>query len=177
MTPRPGWRGKSRSPLILCPEVGRSTAVGRLPNASELLCALGGRNLHGRLCHLAHDLADLHALTYSRPSTDGSATKRRDELIADINAWAAVHLPLPAVGARAHRETLGDTIDRIAAVAARAFHLLMTDDPAGIRVHTAWTRLAELELAYGDLVRELDDGRRYLPRREPKPRPAPCHLP
>ncbi|WP_433757255.1 hypothetical protein [Nocardia sp. CA-135398] len=79
------------------------------------------------------------------------------ELVANINAWATEHLPLRAADHRA--AALGDIIDRIAATADRAFHLLMTDDLTGEHMHVAWTRLAELSNAYGDLVREAEDGR------------------
>uniref|UniRef100_UPI002453AFFE DUF4254 domain-containing protein n=1 Tax=Nocardia wallacei TaxID=480035 RepID=UPI002453AFFE len=88
---------------------------------------------------------------------------RRRRIVAEIDSWADLNLARSAVGARAHIETLGQTIDHIAAAAATAFHVLNTDDPAGILMHRHWTRLAELEVAYGDLVRDIRDGRRYLP--------------
>ncbi|MFC9897685.1 hypothetical protein ACFVMC_28685 [Nocardia sp. NPDC127579] len=86
----------------------------------------------------------------------------RGELVTRINGWASRHRR-PTAGAIEHEESLGDVIDRIAVVADRAFHLLMTDDPSGELMHAAWTRLAEEEVAYGDLVRAVADGRRSLP--------------
>ncbi|WP_062983113.1 hypothetical protein [Nocardia anaemiae] len=79
------------------------------------------------------------------------------ELVANINTWATEHLTLRTTDQRG--AALGDIIDRIAATADRAFHLLMTGDLTGEHMHVAWTRLAELSNAYGDLVREAEDGR------------------
>ncbi|MBO0854723.1 MAG: hypothetical protein J2P18_13285 [Nocardia sp.] len=138
-------------------------AVAALPSSSELLCAVGGQLVPGTLCRLARDLADVHRQPNFPPRRADRFAVRRAGLIADIDAWASVALPHPAIGAHRHQWTLGETIDRIAAVAADAFRLLMTDDPAGDRVHAEWTRLAELEVGYGDLVRDLREGRRYLP--------------
>jgi hypothetical protein len=39
----------------------------------------------------------------------------------------------------------------------------MTDDVTSDRMHAAWTRLAELELGYADLLGDIRSGRRYLP--------------
>ncbi|WP_329415641.1 hypothetical protein OG563_23030 [Nocardia vinacea] len=79
------------------------------------------------------------------------------ELVANINIWATEHLTLRS---DSHRDAaLGDIIDRIAATADHAFHLLMTGDLTGEHMHVAWTRLAELSITYGDLVREAEDGR------------------
>ncbi|MEV6135802.1 hypothetical protein AB0L63_07000 [Nocardia sp. NPDC051990] len=70
---------------------------------------------------------------------------------------ATEHLTLRTVNRR--DAELGDIIDRIAAAADRAFHLLMTVDLTGEHMHVASTRLAELRIAYGDLVREAEEGR------------------
>ncbi len=79
------------------------------------------------------------------------------ELVANINTWATEHLTLRTDN---RRDTeLGDIIDRIAATADRAFHLLMTGDLTGEHMHVVWTQLAELSNAYSDLVREAEDGR------------------
>ncbi|WP_280314649.1 DUF4254 domain-containing protein, partial [Nocardia wallacei] len=110
-----------------------------------------------------------HAHTVVHPSLRVEVARadrmrpRRRRIVAEIDSWADLNLARSAVGARAHIETLGQTIDHIAAAAATAFHVLNTDDPAGILMHRHWTRLAELEVAYGDLVRDIRDGRRYLP--------------
>lgn len=146
------------------PYSGTAVAAA-LPSSSELLCALGGRFVPGTLCRLARELAEVHRHPNFSPHRADRFPVRRAGLIADIDAWTVQNLPSPAIGAHRHQCTLGETIDRIAAVAAGAFQLLMTDDPAGSRVHAEWTRLAELEVGYGDLVRDLQDGRRYLPLR------------
>ncbi len=134
-----------------------------LPNPSELLCALRGQYLRNALCRMAHDLTEVHHRMLVDESCSHRLRPRRRQLLAEIDTWADLNLSRSAVGARAHTETLAQTIDHIAAAAALAFHLLHTDDPAGILMHRQWTRLAELEVAYGDLVRDLQDGRRYLP--------------
>ncbi|WP_327101054.1 DUF4254 domain-containing protein [Nocardia vinacea] len=134
-----------------------------LPSASELLCALSGQYVRGELCELAYALVELHRHRREWPLEFNC---RRAELVADVNAWAVRNLPHRAVGARKHEESLGEFMDRIAAVAAHAFYLLMTDDVTGTRMHAAWTRLAELEVGYSDLLRDVHDGRRYLPASE-----------
>uniref|UniRef100_UPI0024564917 DUF4254 domain-containing protein n=1 Tax=Nocardia wallacei TaxID=480035 RepID=UPI0024564917 len=114
-------------------------------------------------CRRAHYHPPVH---HCRPGPEPRADRmrpRRRRIVAEIDSWADLNLARSAVGARAHIETLGQTIDHIAAAAATAFHVLNTDDPAGILMHRHWTRLAELEVAYGDLVRDIRDGRRYLP--------------
>ncbi|MBB5917624.1 hypothetical protein BJY24_006536 [Nocardia transvalensis] len=135
--------------------------AAELPSASELLCAMHGQHVCGALCHLAHELADVHRRM--RAGLRPDLAHHRATLIVSIDDWAASHLPAPACGARVHTETLGQTIDHIASAAARAFHILMTDDPAGTLMHAEWTHLAELEIAYSDLARDIESGRRCLP--------------
>ncbi|MGW5516810.1 DUF4254 domain-containing protein [Nocardia africana] len=137
--------------------------TAELPTPSDLLCALMGQCVTGTLTNLAYTLAGAHRDKRRHPHRAEQLRLHRVALIAEIDAWTMRSLPSPAVGARPNPNTLGQTVDRIAAVAARAFDLLMTDDPSGDRLHAQWTRLAELEVAYGDLVRDLRDGRRYLP--------------
>jgi hypothetical protein len=179
-----------------------ATVAAVLPSPSELLQALAGRNVRraysGRLlpqrgldqdgaefhrgrvvgeralCSLAHGLTDVHRQIQLHPDRVSQFDTRRAGLIADVDDWTFRNLPSPAVGARRHEHTLGEIIDCIAAAAARAFELLMADNPTGARMHTQWTRLAELELAYSDLVRDLRDGRCYLPvNGAPNPVPIP----
>ncbi|MET8779477.1 hypothetical protein ABZV58_31140 [Nocardia sp. NPDC004654] len=54
-------------------------------------------------------------------------------------------------------------IDRLAEAQVRAYHLLMTVDPADPRVHAAWYRLAELVDGYTDLITEVIHRARRLP--------------
>lgn len=134
-----------------------------LPSPSALLCALRGQCGTDALTELVNKLAGVHQELVMHPDRADRLRMRAAGLIGEIDAWTMRNLPSPAVGARRNPFTLGETVDRIAAVAARAFELLMTDDPSGVRLHAQWTQLAELEVAYGDLVRDLRDGRRYLP--------------
>ncbi|WP_067474011.1 DUF4254 domain-containing protein [Nocardia amamiensis] len=134
-----------------------------LPSPSMLLCALGGQHVHGPVCRWASELAELHRRRREVPGRLVEIDGHRAELVERINTWAAVQLPSAAPGVRLHEASLGEVIDGMAVVAERAFHLLMHDDPGGERMHAAWTRLAELEIAYADLVREVGDGRRRLP--------------
>ncbi|MEV4124638.1 hypothetical protein [Nocardia sp. NPDC049707] len=128
-----------------------------LPSTSELLCALSGKQVRGHVCRWSHDLVRLHRITREHPEQAAVIDCIRTELVANINTWATEHLTL---GTDSRRDAeLGDIIDRIAAAADRAFHLLMTDDLTGEHMHVAWTRLAELRIAYSDLVREAEDGR------------------
>ncbi|WP_169816369.1 DUF4254 domain-containing protein [Nocardia miyunensis] len=108
-------------------------------------------------------MTELHRQIQLHPDRANQSRSRRARLIADVDAWTFRNLPSPAVGARRHEQTLGEIIDRMAAAAARAFELLMADSPTGARMHTQWTRLAELEIGYSDLARDLRDGRCYLP--------------
>ena len=140
--------------------------TSHLPSATELLTAIGGRGAHGPVCCLAFALSQSYR--DAGPAAERLRSRRR-ALIAEINTWSSLYLPAPTTGSRVYERTLGELIDGIAARAARAFHLLMHDDPAGVPMHTAWTRLAELSIAYGDLVRDIDSGRCCLPRVERRP--------
>ncbi|WP_156371079.1 hypothetical protein [Nocardia arizonensis] len=142
---------------------GRSVVCEVLPSKDQLLAALRGHYLLGPLCTQAFDLAELHRQRRERPECAAEIDSRRDELRGQIDGWARVTLPVPRPGAPTVAETLGVTIDRMAAASALAFHLLMTIDPAGNEMHAAWTRLAELEIAYGELSFGLIAGYRRLP--------------
>ncbi|MER7450832.1 DUF4254 domain-containing protein [Nocardia beijingensis] len=134
-----------------------------LPSPSALLCALGGQHVDGPVSRWARELTELHRQCREDARETAETRRRRTELIDRIDTWAALHLPSADPAVRVHHESLGEMIDRMAAVAEEAFHLLMHDDPGGERMHAAWTRLAELEIAYTDLVRAIGDGRRRLP--------------
>ncbi|WP_431969575.1 DUF4254 domain-containing protein [Nocardia sp. bgisy134] len=87
----------------------------------------------------------------------------RTELILAVDVWVGEHLPHPHPAATLHTETLGTVIDRLAEAQVRAYHLLMTIDPADARVHAAWYRLAELVDGYTDLTTEVMRRARRLP--------------
>ncbi|WP_457227371.1 DUF4254 domain-containing protein [Nocardia gipuzkoensis] len=88
---------------------------------------------------------------------------RRAELIIEVDVWVGDRLPIPHPGATLHTETLGAVIDRLAEAQVRAYHLLMSIDPADPRVHAAWYRLAELVDGYTDLITEIAQRSRRLP--------------
>ncbi|WP_433680927.1 DUF4254 domain-containing protein [Nocardia sp. CA-119907] len=139
------------------PALVRTTAGAALPSKSELLCAMSGQQVRGHVCQWSRELVRLHRIRRERPQSTAVIDCLRIELVANINAWATEHLPRRS--ADLLDTQLGDTIDRIAATADRAFHLLMTEDLSGEHMHVAWRRLAELATAYGDLVRQAEDGR------------------
>ncbi len=132
-----------------------------LPSPTELLYAVGGRKAEGPVCSLASALSESYRLESG--SSGNPAQSRRRILIAEINSWSSEYLPAPRAGIRVYERTLGELIDVIAEGAARAFHLLRNDDPAGELMHAEWTRLAELQIAYRDLVHDIETGRCCLP--------------
>ncbi|GGK98620.1 DUF4254 domain-containing protein [Nocardia jinanensis] len=111
---------------------------------------------------VARNLEAHHRRTPKSQEWPQSLRTRRAALVRGIDRRAR-RLPPPRQGARAHPESLGELIDRIAAAAASAFHILMTGDVSSDRMHAAWTGLAELELDYSDLLSDIRTGRRYLP--------------
>ncbi|WP_433713537.1 hypothetical protein ACQP2U_04505 [Nocardia sp. CA-084685] len=146
------------NPTFRRPPTLAGTNVGSaLPSTSELLCALSGKQVRGHVCRWSRDLVRLHRIRREHPQRAAVIDCLRVELVANINTWATEHLTLRPDNRR--DAALGDIIDRIAASADHAFHLLMTGDLTGEHMHVAWTRLAELSNAYGDLVREAEHGR------------------
>ncbi|MBH0776445.1 DUF4254 domain-containing protein [Nocardia bovistercoris] len=145
---------------------GRTDALTVLPSKDQLLAALRGHYLLGPLCTQAFGLAELHRQRRDQPERAARIDSRRAELVGEIDDWADAALPAPRADARTATEPLGVTIDRMASASALAFHLLMTGDPAGDEMHAAWTRLAELEIAYGELSAALLAGYRRLPVRD-----------
>lgn len=87
--------------------------------------------------------------------------ERRARLIRDIDRWVEVRLPAARGGAYLHTESVGSVVDRLARLSACAY-AAMADDQ-GWDLWFAWERLAELAIAYEDLVTELSRGRRRLP--------------
>lgn len=135
-----------------------------LPTASALICALAGQYLSGTVCRSAHQLVEIHHRTQVGTDSFEQLRTRRAELVGTLDRWAR-RLPPSAPAAHANSDSLGTLVDRIAEAAARAFHLLRTDDIGGEPLRAAWTRLAELELEYADLVREITARKCYLPPR------------
>ncbi|MGK8508750.1 DUF4254 domain-containing protein [Nocardia asiatica] len=144
-----------------------------LPSPSSLLCALGGQHVQGPVSRWARELTELHRRHREDAHRAAEIDAQRAEVVDRIDTWASLHLPRAPRGARLHEASLGEVIDRMAAVAEKAFYLLMHDDPGGERMHAAWTRLAELEIAYADLASAVEDGRRRLPQKRTQPSAAP----
>ena len=142
----------------------RAAAIARLGHivpAHGYRVAVRGRRAEGPVCNLASALWESYRLESGFAGI--RLRSRRRTLIAEIDAWSSRHLPAPTAGTRVYERTLGELIDVMAAGAARAFHLLMHDDPASERMHAEWTRLAELKIAYRDLVHDIEIGRCCLP--------------
>lgn len=162
-----GWTAQTlpapdRVPADTDPGAKHPLDPADLPNADALICALAGRPPECDLCRSAYALVELHRSVAKTAEWTEPFRTRRIALVLGIDHWAR-RLPPPRPGARPHPESLGQLIDRLATAAASAFHLLMTEDVTGDRMHAAWTRLAELELDYADLLGDLRSGRRYLP--------------
>ncbi|MEU8899163.1 hypothetical protein [Nocardia sp. NPDC048505] len=138
-----------------------------LPSKDQLLAALRGHYLLGPLCAEAFELAELHRQRRDAPERSAEFETSRVELIERIDDWAAAALPTPHPGARTTPDRLGLVIDRMADASEYAFRLLMTIDPGSHEMHAAWTRLAELEIAYGELSAGLLSGHRRLPNGRP----------
>lgn len=139
----------------------RATAC-RLPDQRELVAAFSGseRPQPGQplLCW-AHSLATLHRRRHGDPLSTAGIDCRRAELVALIDRWAEAQ----ATAGRTHprADSLGATIDRMAAAHVHANHLLhsaerVSDD----RVHAAWYRLALLADEWTDLVTGAAPARR-----------------
>ncbi|MGO4647588.1 DUF4254 domain-containing protein [Nocardia sp. 2YAB30] len=136
----------------------------RLPTRSQLLHACrDGKSLADHpVLRRACELTDLHARSLrAAPAVVADLDEQRVRLVRDIDRWAEVRLPPAHGGAYLHTESLGAVIDRLAQLSARAYAALA--DGAEWDLWFAWERLAELAVAYEDLVTELATGRRRLP--------------
>ncbi|WP_054812203.1 DUF4254 domain-containing protein [Nocardia arizonensis] len=122
-----------------------------LPAAEELCAAIrGDPTVAHPLTRIAADFGRLYRRT--APDLDCARRCDRDEMVFAVDTWAASHLPVPRPDARAHTETVGAVIDRLARLQVHAWTLLMTvDNVADPQVHAAWHRLAELVDSYTDL--------------------------
>ncbi|MBF6136625.1 DUF4254 domain-containing protein [Nocardia otitidiscaviarum] len=146
---------------------GSRAATNRFPSKDELLEAFHRSDRYENpLADFATRLADLHRRRQQYPQRSDEIDRQRGELVTVIDCWVATNTPPPHPRARMHTETVGTLIDRMAATAATAFRVLMTEHPGSDTVHAAWTRLAELENAYSDLTDDLARGWRRLPHTE-----------
>lgn len=141
---------------------GRPVAL-RLPDQRELVAAFTAAEYEPAgqpLLTWANTLAHLHRRRQGDPLSTAGIDCRRAEVVELIDRWAGA----AATAARPHRlraDSLGTTIDRMAAAHVHANHLLhhcerVSDD----RVHAAWYRLALLADEWTDLVTGAEQVRR-----------------
>ncbi|WP_433524949.1 DUF4254 domain-containing protein [Nocardia pseudovaccinii] len=128
-----------------------------LPDQRELVAAFGGHPVEPGQDHplipLAHALADLHRQRHGDPLATAGIDCRRAELVSAIDTWVITRVPQRRSTAHIRAESIGATMDRMAAAYVHASHLLhtaekVTDD----RVHAAWYRLALLADQWSDLI-------------------------
>lgn len=149
----------------------------QLPSKDLLLHACAGTVAHPHpLLQAAYELAILHEARHTAGPADlPEIDCARVRLIYDVDQWTARELSRPFAAATLHTETLGMVIDRLArfSVAART---ALADPATGLYSHHAWTRLAELSLAYTDLVHDLTARNRRIPVSvTPSPEDLPHH--
>ncbi|MGW4350744.1 DUF4254 domain-containing protein [Nocardia sp. NPDC004582] len=135
-----------------------------LPSKDLLLHACAGTIIQPHpLLQAAYELASLHEALHSSTRTDlPEIDCTRDRLIHDIDLWTARELPRPFAAATLHTETLGMVIDRLARFSVDA-RTALADPATGLYSHHAWTRLAEISLAYADLTHDLTARTRRIP--------------
>ncbi|MEV0360015.1 DUF4254 domain-containing protein [Nocardia sp. NPDC050697] len=156
--------------VIQVPGTGQDERFGRFEDIeplfpmTELLSALSGsrRAEHPIACWCV-DLLELHQ--QDDVWGDGLAARRTD-LMHAIDVWTVGHVPQHRNGARLHTETVGSVVDRIARAYARFQRAMARYDAADPKVHAAWTQVAELFVAYQDLIVEVMRGQRRLPAPE-----------
>ncbi|MFE9327458.1 DUF4254 domain-containing protein [Nocardia sp. NPDC052278] len=128
-----------------------------LPDQRELVAAFGGHPVEPGQDHplipLAQALADLHRQRHGDPLATAGIDCRRAELVSAIDTWVITRVPQRRSTAHIRAESIGATMDRMAAAYVHASHLLhtaekVTDD----RVHAAWYRLALLADHWSDLI-------------------------
>ncbi|MEC3957043.1 DUF4254 domain-containing protein [Nocardia sp. CDC153] len=135
-----------------------------LPSKDLLLEACAGTvdSAHP-LLRAAYELASLHeARDAAAPEAMHEIDCARVQLIRDIDRWTAHELPRPFAAAALHTETLGMVVDRLARFSVDAHTALETGDTE-CGLHRAWTRLAELSLAYAELSHDLTARTRRIP--------------
>lgn len=141
-----------------------------LPTKQQLIVALCGngfggsqRGAVGPLCREAHALVQLHRCSRESPERDDEFGFRRGDIVVGMDRWVAGQGPRPVADAPLHPESVGALINRMAEAAEHAMHILRTEGPNTDNMHAAWTQLAELEVEYADLARELIVGHLRLP--------------
>lgn len=135
-----------------------------LPSKDLLLDACAGSvGVVHPLLQAAYELASLHEARHGAAAGELLGIDcARLRLIHDIDRWTARSLPRPFAAAALHTETLGMVVDRLAEFSVAARSTLSAADPE-CRRHHAWTRLADLSLAYADLSHDLTARTRRIP--------------
>ncbi|MGK8522207.1 DUF4254 domain-containing protein [Nocardia asteroides] len=131
--------------------------TGKLPDQRELVAAFGGHPSDSDEDHplvgWARTLATLHRMRHGDPLAAAGIDCRRAELVAAIDAWVVDQLPRRRSTDHLRADSVGATVDRMAAAHVHASHLLHTAEKVSdARVHAAWYRLALLADEWTDLV-------------------------
>ncbi|MEU1984255.1 DUF4254 domain-containing protein [Nocardia sp. NPDC019395] len=137
----------------------------RLPDQRELVAAFTAAEhppTGQPLLTWANTLAHLHRRRHGDPLSTAGIDCRRAEVVELIDRWAGTQVNEARTG-RPRSDSLGMTIDRMAAAHVHASHLLhhcerVSDD----RVHAAWYRLALLADEWTDLVTGAEPMRRGI---------------
>ncbi|MFD6157527.1 DUF4254 domain-containing protein [Nocardia sp. NPDC060256] len=134
-----------------------------LPDWHELSAALrlhtGDRPGDHLVIQLARALAQLHHTRRAQPERLVEIDCRRSEVVTVIDEWVAKQVT-PRRTKDRPAESLGSTVDRMAAAQILADHLLMTaDNVPEQRVHAAWSRLAALAIQWTDLAHDIESRR------------------
>ncbi|WP_330250235.1 DUF4254 domain-containing protein [Nocardia sp. NBC_00565] len=140
---------RNRAPII--------EGVTILPDQRELVSTFGGQppdpDQDHPLLPLARELAELHRQRHRDPLATAGIDCRRAELVTAIDNWVSTRVPRRQSTAHIRDESIGATVDRMAAAHAHASHLLHTAEKvADDRVHAAWYRLALLVDHWTDLI-------------------------
>ncbi|MFE7741669.1 DUF4254 domain-containing protein [Nocardia sp. NPDC057455] len=136
----------------------RSHGIARqLPDQRELVAAFGGHPSDPAKDHpllgWAATLAALHRRRHRDPLATAGIDCCRAELVATIDAWVIDQLPRKRSTDHLRAESVGATVDRMAAAHVHASHLLHTAEKVSdARVHAAWYRLALLADEWTDLI-------------------------
>jgi hypothetical protein len=137
----------------------------RLPDQRELVAAFTAAE-HPQtgqpLLTWANTLAHLHRRRHGDPLSTAGIDCRRAEVVELIDRWVSARVTEVRTR-RLRADSLGMTIDRMAAAHVHANHLLhhcerVSDD----RVHAAWYRLALLADEWTDLVTGAEPVRRKI---------------
>ncbi|MBF6098745.1 hypothetical protein IU510_11720 [Nocardia cyriacigeorgica] len=147
------------------------TCVAALLSPAQLLQAIAGRcPVAGPLVCWARELSDLHAQSVSviqRRELPGNRADfldvcaQIDRVVAEIDLWASCHIPRMR-GARKHTHSLGEVISHFAKTYAEAWWTVL-HYPDFDRRHRAWSRLAEVQEGYADLVDQIRARHLQLP--------------